>query len=129
MREFFELTFTPFFVIMGTGTALVSLFAFWPRWTVETVGKIQFVREYTIITQHWGMMVGLVGVFMIVAAFNVEWRNTVLLYSLLEKAFIVYLVLANRSQSYSQGFKIAAAMDGTVVLYTIVYFAVYGLGR
>ena len=126
MKRFFELTFKPFFVITGIGTAAVSLFAFWPQWAVETVGKLPFVQDYTIITQHWGIMVGLMGVFMIVAAFSVEWRRPILIYSLLEKAFIVYLVLANRGQSYSQGFKVGAAMDATVVLYTIAYIAVVG---
>jgi hypothetical protein len=63
-------------------------------------------------------MVGLMGVFMIVAAFKVEWRKPIL-YSLLEKAFMVYLVVANGNHSYSQGFKAGAAMDATVVLYTI----------
>jgi hypothetical protein len=70
-------------------------------------------------------MVGLMGVFMIVAAFKVEWRTPILIFSLFEKAFMVYLVLANGSHSYSQGFKVGAAMDATVVLYTIVYFAVF----
>jgi hypothetical protein len=59
----------------------------------------------------------------------VEWRTPILLYSLLEKAFMVYLAVANGSQPYSQGFKAGAAMDATVVLYTIVYFAVFGFGR
>lgn len=129
MEWFFELTFKPFFVITGIGTAAAFLFAFWPKWAAQTVVKIPFVRDYTIIAQHWGIMVGLLGVFMIVAAFSVEWRTPILIYSLLEKAFVVYLVLANRGQSYSQGFKWGAAMDATVVLYTIVYFAVVGFGR
>jgi hypothetical protein len=60
---------------------------------------------------------------MVVAAFRVEWRNPILIYSAFEKTFMVYLVVANRSQVYAQGFKVAAAMDATVVLYTIVYFA------
>jgi hypothetical protein len=125
MKRFFDLTFKPFFVLTGIGTASASLYAFWPRWTAETVGRIVFVPDYTIITQHWGIMVGLMGVFMIVAAFKVEWRKPILIYSLLEKAFMVYLVVANGSQSYSQGFKVGAAMDATVVLYTIAYFAVF----
>jgi len=58
------------------------------------------------------------GVFMILAALKVEWRKPILLYSLLEKNFIVYLVLANSSQPCSWGFKVAAAMDATVVLHT-----------
>jgi len=126
MKRFFDLTFRPFFVITGIGTASASLYAFWPRWTAETVGKIPFITDYTIITQHWGIMVGLMGVFMIVAAFRVEWRKPILIYSLLEKIFMVYLVLANGSYAYAQGFKIGAAMDASVVLYTIIYFAVCG---
>jgi len=126
MKRFFDLTFKPFFVITGIGTASPSLYAFLPRWTAETVGKIPFVPDYAIITQHWGIMVGLMGVFMIAAAFKVEWRRPIFIYSLLEKAFMVYLVLANGSHPDSQGFKAGAAMDASVVLYTIGYFAVSG---
>ncbi len=126
MKRFFDLTFRPFFVITGLGTASAGLYAFWPRWTAETIGKIPFAPDYTIITQHWGIMVGLMGVFMVVAAFKDEWRKPILVYSLFEKAFMVYLVVANGNFSYSQGFKVGAAMDATVVLYTIVYFLVFG---
>jgi|SRR5271156_1234505 len=129
MKRFFDLTFRPFFVITGIGTAFASLYAFWPRWTLETVGKIPFVPDYTIITQHWGIMVGLMGVFMVVAAFKVEWRKPILTYSLFEKAFMVYLVVANRNHYYSQSFKAGAAMDAIVVLYTIVYFLVFGFAH
>jgi hypothetical protein len=123
MKRFYELTFRPFFILTGIGTALASLDAFWPRWTVETVQKLPFVQDYTILLQHWGIMVGLMGVSMVVAAFRVEWRKPILIYSAFEKTFMVYLVVANRSQAYAQGFKVAAAMDATVVIYTIVYFA------
>ena len=126
MKRFFELTFRPFFVITGAFTALASLNAFWPRWAVETVEKITFIQEYTIILQHWGILVGLLGVFMIVAAYRPEWRIPVLIFSAVEKAFIVFLVVANGNHSYSEGFRLGAAMDATVVLYTIVYFWVYG---
>jgi hypothetical protein len=123
MKRFFEFTFRPFFLLTGVGTALASLDAFWPRWTVETVQKLPFVQDYTILVQHWGIMVGLMGVSMVVAAFRAEWRKPILIYSAFEKTFMVYLVVANRSQVYAQGFKVAAAMDATVVLYTIAYFA------
>lgn len=126
MKRFFDLTFRPFFVLTGIGTALAALHAFWPQWTIETVQKIAFIQDYTIIVQHWGIMVGLMGVFMIVAAFRANWRKPILIYSGLEKAFMVYLVVANVSRPYAQGFWFGAGMDVTVVLYTIVYFAVCG---
>jgi hypothetical protein len=34
--------------------------------------------------------------------------------------------LVNARQPYAQGLKIGAAMDATVVLYTLAYFRVYG---
>ena len=75
--------------------------------------------------QHWGIMVGIMGVFMIAAAFRPEWRTPILIYSAVEKAFMVYLVVANISRPYSKGFWVAATV-GTIVLYTIAYFAVCG---
>jgi hypothetical protein len=51
-------------VLTGIGTALAFLFAFWPRWATETVGKLAFSQEYTIALQHWGIIIGLMGVCM-----------------------------------------------------------------
>jgi len=126
MKRFFDLTFRPFFVLTGAGTALAGLFAFWPQWAVEAVGKLAFNQEYTIILQHWGIMVGLMGAFMIVAAFRAGWRIPILIYSAVEKSFMVYLVVANGGHSYADGFRLGAMMDATVVLYTIAYFRVCG---
>lgn len=128
MKRFFDLSFRPFFVLTGAGTAAASFYAFWPQWAVETLARLAFIQEYTIILQHWGIMVGLMGVFMIVAAFRAEWRTPILIYSAVEKAFMVYLVVANVSRPYSEGFWIGAMMDATVVLYTIAYFGVCGFG-
>lgn len=126
MKRFFDLTFRPFFVLTGIGTALAAFDAFWPRWAIEKVQKLAFVQDYTIMVQHWGIMVGLMGVSMIVAAFRVDWRKPILIYSGFEKTFMVYLVVANVSRPYAKGFWLGAVMDAAVVLYTIGYFAVYG---
>jgi hypothetical protein len=124
MKRFFDLTFKPFFILTGIGTALGAVNAFWPRWAAEKIELIPFVQDYTIILQHWGFMLGLMGVFMIVAAFRTDVRNPILVFSALEKTFIVYLVVANISRPYARGFWFGAAMDATVVFYTIGYFAV-----
>jgi len=123
MKRFFYLAFKPFFVISGIATALGALNAFWPRWAAEKVELIPFVQDYTIILQHWGFMLGLMGVFMIVAAFRVDLRKPILIFSALEKTFIVHLAAANISRPYARGLWFGAAMDATVVLYTIGYFA------
>jgi hypothetical protein len=126
MKRFFDVTFRPFFAITGIATALGALNAFWPRWTAEKVELIRFVQDYTIILQHWGFMLGLMGVFMIVGAFYRAWRNPILIFSACEKGFVVYLVLANFSRPYARCLWAGAAMDATIALYTIAYFLVCG---
>jgi hypothetical protein len=101
---------------------------FGPKWAAEKVELIPFVQDYTTILQHWGFMLGLMGVFMIVAAFRTDRRKPILIFSALEKTFIVYLVAANISRPYTRGLWFGAAMDATVVLYTLAYFAVGAFG-
>jgi hypothetical protein len=126
MKRFFDLTFRPFFVLTGIGTAAAFVYAFWPEWAVPQIAKFPYREEYTILVQHWGIMVGLMGVFMVVAAYRANWRNPILIYSAIEKTFMVYVVLVNLTLPHSQGFLFGAVMDAAVVLYTIGYFAVCG---
>jgi hypothetical protein len=126
IERFFSRTVQPFFLFTGAGTALVGLYAFAPSWTMPNIGKLPYLQDYTIIIQHWGIMVGLMGVAMMAAAVVPQWRLPILLYSALEKAFMVWLVLFNSQHSFVSGFWIPFAVDSTVVLYTIGYFAVCG---
>jgi uncharacterized membrane protein YozB (DUF420 family) len=126
MKRFFERTFKPFFIIAGLATAVASLFAFCPAWALAQVVKLEFVPEYTIIVQHWGMMVGLMGGFMVIGALQPALRNVMLIYSGVEKAFMVFLFFAHRSDPFGPGFLFLAITDGTISLYTIAYFAVCG---
>ncbi len=122
MQKFIDVSIKPFFIITGIGTAAAGMNAFFPRFTVENVQNLEFVPEYTIFVQHWGMMVGLMGVFMVGAALRESWRVPILLYSLIEKAFMVFLVASNANLSFSEGFYVPAAMDAIVVLYSLLYF-------
>jgi hypothetical protein len=122
MQTFIDKTIKPVLIIGGIGTALANLDAFFPRFAVENVQKLEFVPEYTIFVQHWGIMVGLMGIFMVVAAFRESWRVPILLYSLIEKAFMVFLVVSNAHLSFAEGFYVPAAMDAFIVLYSILYF-------
>ena len=82
MSDFIDKTIKPVLIVGGGGTALAGANAFIPRFTVENVQRLDWVPEYTIFVQHWGIMVCLMGVFMIAAAFEESWRVPILLYRL-----------------------------------------------
>jgi hypothetical protein len=126
LRRFFERTVRPFFLFTGAGTALVGLYAVLPSWAMPNVARLPYLQDYTIIIQHWGIMVGLMGLAMMLAALVPQWRVPILLYSALEKSFMVWLVLSNAQQPFVSGFWIPFAVDSTVVIYTIGYFLAIG---
>ena len=122
MKSFINKTIKPFLIIAGLGTCGAGLLVFLPQFTVESIFKLPFVEDYTIFVQHWGMMVLLVGVFMIISAFRVSWRMPILIYSAIEKTFMVFLYLFNISRSFSAGFQGGAIMDAIIVIYLLLYF-------
>ena len=123
MNTFIEKTIKPVLIVGGIGTALAGLDAFLPRFAVENVQNLEWVPEYTIFVQHWGIMVCLMGVFMVAAAFKESWRTPILLYSLIEKAFMVFLVVFNSGHTFSNGFYVPAGMDAVITAWSLVYFA------
>ena len=126
-ESFFARTFRPFFLFTGAGTALIGLYAILPAWAVANLAKLPYLQDYTIIIQHWGIMVGLMGLFMMGAAIFPAWRLPIALYSVLEKAFMVWLVLSNARQPFVAGFWLPFAIDLTVVVFTIGYFVYSGI--
>lgn len=126
-ERFFARTFRPFFLFTGAGTALIGLYAILPAWAMPNLAKLPYLQDYTIIIQHWGIMVCLMGVFMMAAALVPAWRVPMALYSGLEKAFMVWLVASNARHPFVSGFWAPFVVDSTVVLYTIGYFAACGL--
>jgi hypothetical protein len=123
MKSIIEKTIKPFLIIAGLCTSVAGLNAFLPRFSVENILKLPFVENYTIIVQHWGAMIFLVGVFMIIAAFKVSWRLPVLLYAIIEKAYFVLLCLFNISSPFAAGFLGAAVMDAIIVIYLLLFFS------
>lgn len=122
LEKFIKVTIKPLLIIGGLGTALAGANAFLPQFAVENVQGLEWIQDYTIFVQHWGIMVCLMGIFMVAAAFIESWRYPIMLYSLIEKAFMVFLVVSNSSQPYSAGFFIPAGMDAFITVYSILYF-------
>ena len=123
MKTLIDKTIKPVLIIGGLGTAAAGLNAFLPRFAVENLQQREFIPDYTIFVQHWGMMVCLIGVFMVVAAFKESWRTPIVLYGMIEKAFMVYLVFSNLGETFSRGFLAPAIMDAIITAWSIVYFA------
>ena len=122
MKSILDKTFKPFLIIAGLCTALSGMTAFLPQITVENILKLPFVENYTIIVQHWGMMVLLVGIFMIISAFRISWRVPVLIYGAIEKTFLIFLYLLNISYPFSAGFYVVAVVDVMILIYLLLYF-------
>ena len=59
---------------------------------------------------------------MIISAFRVKWRMPVLIYSVIEKTFLIFLYLLNISHPFSVGFLGAAVVDAMIVIYLLLYF-------
>ena len=96
------------------------------RFAVENIQQMEFIPEYTIFVQHWGIMVCLIGVFMVAAAFKESWRTPILLYGMIEKAFMVFLVVSNLGEPFASGFFAPAAMDAIITVWSIGYFVSRG---
>jgi hypothetical protein len=126
IERFFAASVRPFFLFTGAGTSLVGLYAVIPSWAMPNVAKLPYLLDYTIIIQHWGIMVGLMGIAMMAAALVPQWRVPIFLYSAIEKAFMVWLVLSNARQPFVSGFWVPCALDATVVAYTVGYFLACG---
>lgn len=90
------------------------------------VGLLPYLEDYTIIIQHWGIMVGLMGLAMMAAAVVSQWRVPTLVYSAIEKSCMVWLVPSNCRQSFVSGYWVRFTLDSTVVIYTVGYFLVLG---
>ena len=121
LEKFINVTIKPVLIIGGAGTALAGANAFLPRWATENIQYIEWVQDYTIFVQHWGIMVCLMGIFMVAAAYKETWRTPIILYGLLEKAFMVFLVTSNMNEGFSEGFYVPATMDTFLTIYSILY--------
>ena len=108
--------------LAGIGTATALVYAFFPEWAVTNIAQLPFIASDFVYYQHWGMMVGLMGVMMIISAFRPQWRSSIMFYSFIEKGFMVFLVVSNLDSDLINGFMLPAIMDTIVVIWTLGYW-------
>ena len=122
MKQFIDKTIKPFLIIMGLGTCGAGLLAFAPQIALEQMWKLPFNPDYVIFIRHWGFVIAMSGVFMIVAAFNLAWRPPVLTLVTFSKSFYAFLYIVYINSPFSKGFLMSAIMDAVIVAYILLYF-------
>ena len=85
-------------------------------------GLVDYTPSSVPILRHWGIMVFGIGALMVAAAFRPWLRFETMLFSTVEKAFLVYLFLSNLGQPWGMGYLFMFMLDSTIVVYSIVYF-------
>jgi len=85
-------------------------------------GLVDYTPASVPALRHWGIMVFGIGVLMVVAAFRPWLRFETMVFSAVEKAFMVYLVLSSLGQPWARGYLVPLVIDATIVAYSVIYF-------
>ena len=130
---FFTRHLSKMLFVMGLATASVFIFAIAPQWAIvnilrlpysETFAANYFDQGHHLVYQHWGVMVGFMGVVMVVAAFKPSWRHPVVFFSFAEKFLMVLLFVVSRgfANPNTHGFFPVIVVDTIVSVWTIGYW-------
>lgn len=129
LEAFIRMTIGPFLIVGGLLTAIMFIGAVAPRAAATRSLKLPWDENYTVVVRHWGFIVGMVGLMLIWAFFDRAVLFPAMLFSAVEKAFMVYLVLSSLKKPWAKGLVPAAVIDGIMVLYSLLYFAVLAGNR
>jgi hypothetical protein len=123
--QFVSATLKGFLIIFGFATCLPILVAYNLDLANQRLfsGLLEYGPSSVPALRHWGMMVFGIGALMIVSAFRPWLRFETMVFSAVEKAFMVYLFLAGRGQPWGQAYLSAFIVDLVIVIYSLVYFA------
>ncbi|MGR5175820.1 hypothetical protein ACPV4B_16735 [Vibrio parahaemolyticus] len=123
---FFNRYLKPFLVIGGLVTMFAGIYAISPETALREMNDLPYDSNYVFLFRHWGMMVGLMGFFITASAFRPQWRESIILYSFLEKLFMVYLYMSNffnpETAHLNADFIPFVITDITICTYTLGYW-------
>ncbi|MEW6997018.1 hypothetical protein AADZ86_04835 [Colwelliaceae bacterium BS250] len=116
----------PFLIIGGLVTMYAVIYAIDPSSALKDMNGLDFDAQYVFIIRHWGIMVGLMGFLIAASAFKPTWREPIILYSFLEKLFMVYLYFSNflniETAYLNAVFVPFAITDVVICTYTLGYW-------
>lgn len=123
---FFTRYLKPFLIIGGLVTMYAGIYAINPESALREMNNLPYDSNYVFLFRHWGIMVGLMGFFITLSAFIEQWRGPIILYSFLEKLFMVYLFISNffnpETAHLNAYFIPFAITDITICTYTLGYW-------
>ncbi|PML54846.1 hypothetical protein [Vibrio lentus] len=123
---FFNRFLKPFLLIGGLVTMYAGIYAINPESALLDMNNQPYDSNYVFLFRHWGIMVGLMGFFIAASAYVPRWREAIILYSFLEKLFMVYLFVSNmfnpETAHLNASFIPFAITDITICTYTIGYW-------
>ena len=122
MQTIIDKTLKPFLVIFGVITMLPGMMTLSPETGLLRVFQLELIPEYTIVAQHWGLMIFLVGLLMVVSVFRPRLVFPVMLYATLQKTGMAILAASHRGKLWAAGFQQVIVIDGICVLYALLSF-------
>jgi hypothetical protein len=129
VNAFIARTIKWFLVAFGVATSMTLPYAIDINLLTPMLGGlVDYTPSSVPALRHWGIMIFGIGVLMVVAAFRPWLRFETMVFSTIEKSFMVYLFLTNLRQSWAIGYIIPFLVDSTIVAYSIAYF-ISGQGR
>jgi hypothetical protein len=112
-----------FLIVFGLATCGTLPLAFDSNLITPMLGGlVDYTPSSVPALRHWGIMVFGIGALMVVAAFRPWLRFETMVFSAVEKAFMVYLFLSNLAQPWIRGYLLAFLIDSTITAYSILYF-------
>lgn len=123
LDNFIAKTVKWFLIIFGLATCGTLPFAM----DIELItpifgGFVDYTPSSVPALRHWGFMIFGIGVLMVAAGFRPWLRFETMLFSTMEKGFILYLYLSNIEQPWIGGYFAPFVLDATIFLYSIFYF-------
>jgi hypothetical protein len=123
VNVFIAKTINGFLIIFGLSTCLTLPFAIDINLITPMFGGLlDYTPSSVPALRHWGIMIFGIGVLMVAAAFRPWLRFETMLFSIVEKAFLVSLFLSNLGQPWVMGYLGPFLLDSTIVAYSILYF-------
>ena len=123
VNAFIAKTIKWFLIVFGVATSMTLPYAIDINLLTPMLGGlVDYTPSSVPALRHWGLMIFGIGVLMVVAAFRPWLRFETMVFSTIEKSFMVYLFLTNLRQSWAIGYIIPFLVDSTIVAYSIAYF-------